>query len=80
MDFEIIGRVSGIERIAAGRAIRDLHRLYREYGVGYWRKLKGFALVRDAETGETYRAEIHWYEAAGIGRKEFKIKRPLQKR
>jgi len=80
MDFEIIGRISSIETIAAGRAIRDLRRLHREHGPGYWRKLKGFALVRDKETGETYRAEVHWCEATGIGRKEFKIKRPLEGR
>jgi hypothetical protein len=80
MDFEVIGRISSIETIAAGRAIRDLRRLRREYGFGYWRKLKGFALVRDTQTGETYAAEIHWYEAAGIGRKEFKIKRSLEAR
>jgi hypothetical protein len=80
MDFEVIGRISSIETIAAGRAIRDIRRLQREYGHGYWRKVKGFALVRDRETGETYRAEIHWYEAAGIGRKEFKIKRSLEAR
>jgi hypothetical protein len=80
MDFEVIGRISSTETIAAGRAIRDLRRLHREYGTRYWRKLKGFALIRDRETGETYRAEIHWYEAAGIGRKEFKIKRPLEAR
>lgn len=78
MDFEIIGRISSIQTIAVGRAIRDLRRLNLEYGRGYWRKLKGFALVRDREAGETYRAEIHWYEATGIGRKEFKIKRPLE--
>ena len=80
MDFEIIGRISNIETIAVGRAIRDLRRLQREYGTGYWRKLKGFALVHDKEAGESYRAEIHWYEATGIGRKEFKIKRPLEGR
>jgi hypothetical protein len=80
MDFEIIGRISSIETIAVGRAIRDLRRLHLEYGTGYRRKLKGFALARDKETGKTYRAEIHWYEATGIGRKEFKIKRPLEGR
>jgi hypothetical protein len=80
MDFELIGRITSVETIAVGRAIRDVQHLNREYGRGYWRKLKGFALVRDKETGETYRAEVHWYEATGIGRKEFKIKRPLEGR
>lgn len=78
MDFRIAGRVSSIQRIAAGKGIRDLGRLNRTYGRGRWRKLKGRALVRDRTTGEVYTAEIHWYEAAGIGRKEFKIKRRLE--
>jgi hypothetical protein len=78
MDFRIVGRISGIERIAAGKGIRDIRRLNRTHGRGRWRKLKGVALVRDRTTGEIYSAEIHWYEAAGIGRKEFKIKRRLE--
>jgi hypothetical protein len=78
MDFRFVGRISGIERIAAGKGIRDLRRLNRTHGRARWRKLKGFALVRERTTGEVYRAEIHWYEAAGIGRKEFKIKRRLE--
>ena len=60
----------------AGRAIRELSRLRRLYGPGRWRKLKGFAFVR-ASDGLTYRAEIHWYEASGIGRQEIKVKRFL---
>lgn len=79
-DFDIVARISGIEGIAAGRGIRDLRRLHRKYGLGRWRKFKGFTLVRDRATGETYAAEIHWYEASGIGRKEFKIKRRLEPR
>jgi hypothetical protein len=78
MGFRIVGGLSGTERIAAGKGIRDLRRLNRTYGRGRWRKLKGLALVHDSATGEVYRAEIHWYEAAGIGRKEFKIKRRLE--
>jgi hypothetical protein len=41
-----------------------------------WRKLKGIAQVRlkDGTVGE---AEVHWYEAPGIGKKEFKIKHIL---
>jgi hypothetical protein len=80
MDFRLAGRISGVQRIAAGKGIRDLGRLNRMYGRGRWRKLKGVALVRDRTTGEVYSAEIHWYEAAGIGRKEFKIKRSLESR
>ena len=55
MDFRIVGRISGIERIAAGKGIRDLRRLNRTHGRGRWRKLKGLALVRDRTTGEVYR-------------------------
>ena len=73
MRFEIISPIESIETIAVGRQIRDLKRLQRLYGRGRWRKLKGLALIREAD-GLTYKAEIHWYEAAGVGRKEFKVK------
>ena len=65
MYFEIVGEITDIETIAAGRAIRQLLRLRRRYGHGRWRKLKGIATVRIA-SGELRRAEIHWYEAHGI--------------
>ena len=74
MYFEIVGAVTDIETIAAGRSIRQLARLQREYGRGRWRKLKGIAMVRVA-SGALRRAEIHWYEAHGIGRVRLKIKR-----
>ena len=76
MDFEVLGLITEIEIIARGRAIRELPRLRRLYGPGRWRKLKGLAFVR-APDGLTYRAEIHWYEASGIGRQEIKVKRFL---
>lgn len=76
MYFEIVGEISNIETIAIGRSIRELARLCKVYGSGRWRKLKGIAMVRLAN-GVTCMAEIHWYEAHGIGRKEFKIKRLL---
>lgn len=76
MYFEIVGEVADIEVIARGGAIRDIARLRRKYGPGRWRKLKGRATVR-LETGSIRDAEIHWYEAHGIGRKRFKIKRFL---
>ncbi len=78
MDFDIIGVISGVETIAVGRGIRDLRRLERSYGRGWWRKRKGFATVRIKDTDETFAAEIHWYEATGVGRKEFKIKRRIE--
>jgi hypothetical protein len=76
VDFEILGPITEVEIIARGRAIRELPRLRRLYGPGRWRKLKGFAFMR-ASDGLTYRAEIHWYEASGIGRQEIKVKRFL---
>jgi hypothetical protein len=72
MHFEILGEVSQAETIASGRGIREIG-LRRVYGPGRWRKRKGIARVRMAD-GSIHLAEIHWYEAAGIGRKEFKIK------
>jgi len=74
MDFEILGDIAGIETIAAGSGIRELPRLRKRYGRGRWRKRKGVAEIR-LKTGEIVRAELHWYEATGIGRREFKIKR-----
>ena len=76
MDFEIIGEIAQIEPIAVGRAIRGLARLRKQYGKGRWRKLKGVGTVR-LEDGTLHTAELHWYEAHGIGKKEFKLKFPL---
>ena len=76
MDFEIVGEITAIERIAVGRGIRDRRRLQRLYGRGRWRKLRGIAKVRLADD-TIHTAEVHWYEAHGIGRKEFKLKFPL---
>ena len=76
MDFAIIGKLADIETIATGRAIRDLTRLRKRYGSGRWKKMKGLATVR-LEDGTIHTAEVHWYEAHGIGRREFKVKFPL---
>lgn len=73
MYFEIIGEVESVEAIAIGTSIRDIARLRRRYGPGRWRKLKGTATVR-LRSGAVHRAEIHWYEAHGIGKVKFKIK------
>jgi hypothetical protein len=73
MPFEIVGEITQIETIAVGKGIRDLQRLRRLYGRGRWRKLKGVALVR-LRSGTIRKAELHWYEAHGIGRKEVKRK------
>jgi len=74
MHVEIIGRIASIELIAVGKSIRDLKLLQKQFGAGRWRKLKGIANVRLID-GAMRKAEIHWYEAHGIGRKKFKIKR-----
>ena len=76
MRFEILGEISDIETFATGSSIREIARLRRIYGRGRWRKRKGVARVRLAD-GSIHVAEIHWYEATGIGRQEFKIKHLL---
>jgi len=76
MHFEIVGEIDEVETIATGSGIREVARLRKIYGAGRWRKRKGIAEIRLAH-GEYVRAELHWYEATGIGRREFKIKRLL---
>lgn len=76
MLFEVIGEVAVLETIAVGRAIRDIRRIEKLYGRGRWRKIKGQALVR-LPSGRIRLAELHWYEAHGLGRKEIKRKRYL---
>ena len=76
MDFEVVGPLRDLETIATGRAIRELRRLRRRYGRGRGRKRKGIASVRLLD-GTVHRAELHWYESHGIGRREMKIKFPL---
>jgi hypothetical protein len=76
MDFKITSRIANIETIAIGTSIRERVRLRKVYGKGRWRKLKGVASIRFVD-GTICKAEIHWYEAHGIGSHEFKIKRIL---
>jgi hypothetical protein len=76
MDFEIVSEIKQIEIFASGTGIRDRKRLDKQYGTGTWRKVKGIADVRLID-GTLHRAEIYWYEAHGIGRKEFKLKLPF---
>jgi len=77
MKFEIIGEFRALETIATGRQIRALAALRKKWGPGKWRKMKGIALVR-LRSGRVREAEIHWYEAHGIGRRDFKIKKLLK--
>ena len=76
MDFEIVGEITDIETIASGGGVRERLRLSKKYGQGRWRKLKGVARVRLID-GALRLAEIHWYEAHDIGKKECKIKLPF---
>lgn len=74
--FEILSDIRDIETIASGRGVVVRRQLDRVYGRGRWRKLKGVATVR-LNDGSVCEAELHWYEANGIGRRDFKIKRIL---
>jgi len=72
MQFDILGEITDVETFASGSGIAKLPGC-GESTEGRWRKRKGIAQVRLCD-GSTHLAEIHWYEAGGIGRKEFKIK------
>jgi hypothetical protein len=76
IEFEILSEIGDIKTIAAGRGIRIRRYLEHTYGKGRWRKMKGVATVQLAD-GTICEAEIHWYEASGIGRRKFKIKKVI---
>ena len=76
MFFEIIGEIEEIETIAIGGGIHDIMRIQKQYGHGRWRKLKGIANIK-LQRDNIRKAELHWYEAHGIGKKRMKIKRFL---
>ena len=76
MDFELVSALTQIETIALNLSIRELDSLKALFGARGWRKLKGVALVR-LINGNVRKAEIHWYEAHGVGRRKIKIKRFL---
>ena len=76
MRFDIISPITEVETIAINRGIREVVRLRKQYGSGRWRKRKGIATVVLAD-GMARMAELHWYEATGVGPKEYKIKRFL---
>jgi hypothetical protein len=75
--FEIISEITHIETIAIESSIEEISRLRKQYGQGRWRKLKGVATIR-LKNGRVRKAELHWYEAHGLGRKEIKRKRNLE--
>ena len=76
MEFEILSQIRNLETIAVGQGVYIRRYLERAYGKGRWRKLKGIATVRLSD-GTVCEVEIHWFEAHGIGRKDFKVKRVL---
>jgi len=76
MQFQIVGEITEIERIAASSSIHILEILRKQYGAGRWRKLKGTAMVRLSD-GALRLAEVHWFEAHGIGKRKMRIKRFL---
>ena len=78
MSFEVVGDITNVETIVIGNSIREIKRLRKVYGPGRWRKLKGITIVRFSD-GTICEAEIHWYEAHGIGKKEVKVKHILKK-
>jgi len=71
--FELISKIENVETIAVGSRIHDITRLRRMYGKGRWCKLKGVGRVRLSD-GSEHEAELHWYEAYGVGKKEMKVK------
>jgi hypothetical protein len=76
MDFEIVSEITDVETIAVGTGVRDRARLRKRYGRGRWRKVKGVAKMR-LPNGRTHLGEVHWYEAHGVGKREFKLKLPF---
>ena len=78
MHFRILGDFANVETIATKSGIREIARLRKRYGRGRWRKRKGTAEI-ELPGGEIVLAELHWYEATGIGRREFKVKRLLER-
>lgn len=79
MQFRIVGKILAIDCIAAGRSLRNRRRLRKKYGGSRWRKMKGVAVV-ELPDGVRALAEIHWNEAHGVGRVDFKVKRLLEVR
>ena len=77
MNFDIVDKITEIETIAKGTGIRELNRLRKFYGLGNWKKMKGIARIR-LSSGKIRLAELHWYEAHGISKKEIKRKKYLE--
>jgi hypothetical protein len=74
--FEVLSDLAHVETIASGKGVRDRYRLTRQYGGSKWRKMKGIATV-ELSDGTICEAELHWYEAHGVGKKELKFRKPV---
>jgi hypothetical protein len=61
----VLGRITDVQTIAARGAIRELRQPRKRHGVRL-------------DDGTICFAEVHWYEAHGIGKKRLKLKRILQ--
>ena len=77
-DFELVSEITNMETIARGTGVRIRSYLNKTYGYGRWRKVKGEAWIRLKDSGELQYAELHWFEAHGIGRRDMKRKRRLR--
>jgi hypothetical protein len=73
-DFDIVGPISSRATKATGNCIRELSRLQATYGEGRWRKCKGRARIQWHSDDMVEDAEVHWYEAHGVGAFEHKVK------
>ena len=78
MKFDVVGEIEQIETIAAGPSVKVRAFLRKTYGRGRWRKRKGIGTVRHPN-GNLRRVELQWYEAHGIGKRDVKIKKYLDK-
>ena len=78
MKFELVSPIENVAVIAAGLGVRIRSYLRKMYGRARWRKLKGTATVR-LPNGAFRAVELHWYEAHGIGKRDIKIKRYLDR-
>ena len=76
MHFTIVGEIRNVKPIAAGKSVHIRRHLIERFGARRWRKMTGEATVRFAD-GTLARAELHWFEAHGVGRVYFKRKRNL---
>lgn len=76
MIFEIVSTIENVETIAKGSSVRVRQMLRKKYGKGNWKKKKGTATVK-LRDGTHRLAEVHWYEAHGIGKRDIKIKFPF---